>query len=233
MNGKLVGTIASSAIFSLCKGKNFSTYSGGFAAFQDEELAELYHIEQAKLPRGDGGWKMALILMAFALAMRPGVYGPLYPLIQGFKSTEVHQDFKVFQFTGIQAALGRILLPKLEIFNSQRRANGMFLYQELKGKPHILLPEIIAGAEPVFTHLPVVFLNENDRDRAQRKLWNKGIDTARMYLYPNHHIYDLGYRRDEFPNSKVIADGLVTLPTHSFLTQRDLEIMVEVVGGKN
>ena len=78
--------------------------------------------------------------------------------------------------------------------------------------------------------MPVVFLNKNDRDRAIKSLWDKGIDTARMYLKPNHHIYDLGYPVDAFPNSKLIADGLVTLPTHPFMTRRDLEIILDIVG---
>ncbi|MBL7190401.1 DegT/DnrJ/EryC1/StrS family aminotransferase [bacterium] len=229
LNGKMAGSIAGSAIFSLCKGKNFSTYSGGFAAFQDIDLAVLTRRERDRLPKNPAGIKTAALLLAYALAMRPGVYGTFYSFIKGYKSTEVHKSFDALKFNDLQAALGRILLKQLDIYNSQRKANGMFMYQELKNCTHILLPEIIPGAEPVFNHLPVVFLNESGRIRVQRKLWEKGIDSARMYLYPNHHIYELGYRKEAFPNSKIIADGMVTIPTHPFMVQRDFETIIKIV----
>ncbi|NQS98475.1 MAG: DegT/DnrJ/EryC1/StrS family aminotransferase [candidate division Zixibacteria bacterium] len=229
INGEFVGAIAPSSIFSLCKGKNFSTYSGGFAAFNDIELAGFVRAERDKLPEAKSGLKMVVLITLFALAMRPGVYGPLYPFIKRFKSEEVHQHFDAVKFTSIQAALGDILLDKLEMINAQRRTNGLYLYEKLKDCGHILIPEIIDGADPVFNHFPVVFLNENDLKRAQSRLWEKGIDTARMYMRPNHHIYDLGYPSDAFPDSILIAKGLITLPSHPYMNQRDLGIISDII----
>lgn len=229
LDDRFVGTFAGSAIFSLCKGKNISTFTGGFAAFKDVELAEIVRRERENLPESDGGLKMAMILTAFALATRPGVYGPLYPLIRRFKSEEVHTHFEAKKYTNLQAALGRMMIDKLDRINAQRKANGMFLYESFKGLKHILIPEIIAGAQPVFNHLPVVFLDDKRRERVQVKLWEKGIDTARMYMYPNHHIYDLGYPPECFPEATLVARGLVTLPTHSYMTQRDLDLIVKFV----
>jgi dTDP-4-amino-4,6-dideoxygalactose transaminase len=230
---RLVGSIAPSSIFSLCKGKNISTYGGGFAAFKDLKLAGMVRKEWEALPQAKAGLKMLIMLAAYSLAMRSGVYGPLYFIIKRFKSEELHQHLQVERFTGMQAELGEILLRRLEVFNSQRRASGMYLYEAFKEVEHILIPRIVRGSEPVFNHFPVVFLNDNDRQRAQTNLWQAGIDTARMYLRPNHHIYDLGYPRDAFPNSRLVAQGLVTLPTHPFVTIRDLEIMIDVIRGKS
>lgn len=229
IGGELAGSIAPSSFFSLCKGNIFSTYSGGFAAFNDIELARLVRIERDKLPETNAGLKMVILITMFALVMRPGVYGPLYPFIKSFKSEEDHQHFDALKLTSIQAALGNILLDKLEMINAQRRTNGSYLYEKLDGCSHILIPEIIDGADPVYNHLPVVFLNEDDLKRTQSRLWEKGIDTARMYLRPNHHIYDLGYPRDSFPNSTLVAHGLITLPSHPYMNQRDLEIISDIV----
>jgi len=230
LDDKLVGSFASSSIFSLCKGKNISTYTGGFAAFQDKELAQMVREESEKLPEQKSNWKSVVLMLAYSIAMRPGAYGPLYQFIRKFKSEDVHQDFEALKYTSFQAALGQILLEKLEVINAQRKSNGMFLYEGLKDKSHILIPEIIDNSEPVFNHMPVVFLSDRNRDRAIIRLWDKGIDTARMYLRPNHHIYNLGYTAEVFTNSKIIADGLVTLPTHPFMTRHDLEIILEIVG---
>jgi dTDP-4-amino-4,6-dideoxygalactose transaminase len=112
---------------------------------------------------------------------------------------------------------------------AQRRSFGMFMYEILEGLEHILLPQIPEGTEPVFNHLPMVFLNENDLLRVQTRLWEKGIDSARMYLHPNHHIYDLGYPREAFPEATLLAKGLLTLPSHPYMTQRDLEIIIDIV----
>ena len=232
IDNKLVGSFADYSFFSFCKGKNISTFTGGFAALKDAEIAKRVREFRDELPAPSGGLKLTALLIAFALAMRPGVYGPLFPLIKRFKSEDVHQHFDSLKYTAVQAELGNILLEKLEVFNAQRRTNGMFLYEAFKNQTHILIPKIIEGAEPVFNHMPVVFLNEKDRIRAQKLLWEKGIDSARMYLHPNHHIYDLGYPKEAFPNSIEIADGLVTLPAHAFMTKRDLELIVKIVSGK-
>ena len=230
LHGKLVGSIAPAAIFSLCKGKNISTFQGGFGVFNDLKIAKNVREERDKLPESATGLKSFLLMIAFALAMRPGVYGPLYPFIRKFKSEEVHLHLDTLKYTGFQAALGEILLEKLEMVNAQRRSYGIFMHEALAGCDHILLPEIIEGAEPVFNHLPVVFLNAGDRDAAGKKLWSKGIDSARMYMKPNHHIYDLGYPKEAFPESQLVAEGLVTLPSHPYMTQRDLELIIRIVG---
>lgn len=230
LHGKLVGSIAPASIFSLCKGKNISTFQGGFAVLNDVKLAAIVREERDKLPESATGFKSFLMMIAFALAMRPGVYGPLYPLIKRFKSEELHPHFDALKYTGFQAALGELLLEKLEMVNAQRRSYGIFMYEGLADCEHIILPKIIEGAEPVFNHLPVVFLNSKDRESVQKKLWNKGIDTARMYMLPNHHIYDLGYPREAFPDSQLVAEGLVTMPSHPNMTQRDIELIIEIVG---
>jgi dTDP-4-amino-4,6-dideoxygalactose transaminase len=228
IDGKLVGSFAHCAIFSLCKGKNISTFSGGFAVFNDSKLAQIVRTERDKLAGQSSSLKLLALLIAYALAMRPGVYGFLYPLIKRFKSEELHRDFSALKYTSMQSVVGEILLEKLEMVNAQRRVHGLYMYEGLKDCSHLMLPAILPGTEAVFNHLPVVFLNENDRNRTQKLLWDKGIDTARMYMKPNHHIYDLGYPHSAFPDATLVAEGLVTLPTHPFMHQRDLETMVEV-----
>lgn len=230
LKDKFVGSIAPSSIFSLCKGMNISTLSGGFAVFNDTELAQMVRAERDELPKQRGGVKLLLRLMAFALSMRPGVYGTFYPIVKRIESEDVNHHFDAVQYTHLQAALGEILIKKLDVINAQRRVNGMFLYEVLKDMNHILIPRMVEGGEPVFNHMPVVFLNEKDRQRAQARLREVGIETSRMYLRPNHHIFDLGYPRESFPQAALVAAGLVALPTHPFLTRRDLELMVKIVG---
>jgi len=83
--------------------------------------------------------------------------------------------------------------------------------------------------QPAFNRLPVVFRDLSKRERVEQKLWQEGIGTSRMYFKPLHHIFDLGYKREDFPQACFIAEHLLTLPTHPLLTDRDLDIIIKVI----
>jgi dTDP-4-amino-4,6-dideoxygalactose transaminase len=67
-------------------------------------------------------------------------------------------------------------------------------------------------------------------EKVQVKLWEKGIDTGRMYLKPVHHLYDLGYdsRKELFPKALYIAEGLITVPSHPYLDDKSIETIINV-----
>jgi len=80
----------------------------------------------------------------------------------------------------------------------------------------------------------VVFEDEARLVDTQRRLFGQGIDTGRMYERPIHRIYDwLGYPADPdpFPEATHIAPRILTLPSHPYLTGRDIETMIETVRG--
>ena len=229
---KMVGAIGDAACFSLCKGKNFSTFNGGVATTNSDEIAEQLRRVRDTLRHHGPLFKIstACKLTALSLAMKPFFYKVLYPLIAPFKSTEVHTEFDPMHFTGFQAALGKRLLGKLERTNHIRKKNGLKLIDFLESFDSLIISQIIEGAEPVFNHLPVVLKRSELVQPVRTALWRKGIDTARMYERPIHHIYDLGYdmRQDPFPNATYVAERLVTLPTHPYLKDKDLENIIEV-----
>lgn len=232
IDGEMVGTIGDVGCFSLCRGKNFSTYTGGIIVTNSKDLADVIEKERDNLPGSNLLFRVTipLKLTALAYAMRPTIYGIFYPFIVPFKSITIHESFEARQYTEFQSAVGLSLLRKLSDCNRRRYENGMSLYKALKDNENILLPRIIPGTKPVFNHLPVVFKDARLREEVQMKLWEPGIDTARMYLKPIHRIYDLGYdtSADPFPNASYLAQGLVTLPTHPFVEDDTLETIVRV-----
>ncbi|RLI00750.1 transcriptional regulator, partial [Candidatus Bathyarchaeota archaeon] len=62
-----------------------------------------------------------------------------------------------------------------------------------------------------------------------KELWKVGIETSSMYIKPLHHIFDLGYRKEEFPNACYFAQHLLTLPTHPIMTERQLDKIIEII----
>ena len=232
LNGKKVGTLGDAGCFSLCRGKNFSTFSGGMLVANSDELANLIKEERDLLPGQKFSFEITvpLILTAYSLVTRPVIYGSFNKLISQFKHTTVHDSFESKLYSNFQAVIGLGLLDKLDKFNTIRLNKGMALYKALKDNAHIILPEIAKNSTPVFNHLPVVFKETKTMEKVQVKLWERGIDTGRMYLKPVHHLYDLGYDRQKelFPRALYIAERLITVPTHPYLDDDSIEKIIDV-----
>lgn len=232
LNAKKAGTMGYAGCFSLCKGKNFSTFNGGMIITDSDELADMMKRERDLIPEQDFSFKLKipLILAAYSLVTRPIIYGLFYKLIAPFKQTTIHTGFESRQYTDFQAIIGQRLLDRLDEFNEIRLRKGMTLYNALKDNRQILLPKIIKDSTPVFNHLPVVFKEITTMEKVQAELWNGGIDTGRMYLKPVHHLYDLGYaiHPEAFSNALYIAERLITVPTHPYLDDGSIETIINV-----
>lgn len=230
LDGRKVGAHGDTALFSLCKGKIISTYSGGLAVTDDDQLAVLMREERARLPQAQAVWQKPMVLAAFTLAMRPGIYGALYPLISRFKSTRVHDEFHPCRYTDFQAAVALPQIPRLDMILAARIELGRFMYEALKDYDWLILPRIVPRSMPIYNHLPVVFKDKHRLKRAEELLWKAGIDTARMYKRPIHRIYDLAYpeKPDPFPAATFIAKRLLTLPSHPYMSRFDAERIIEV-----
>ena len=232
IDGKKVGTLGDAGCFSLCRGKNFSTFNGGMLVTNSDDLAKRIKEERDLLPEQDSSFKIKIpfILTAFSLVTRPVIYGPFYKMIAPFKHTTVHASFEPKQYSDFQAIIGLGLLNRLDEFNEIRLKKGMALYNALKDNEHLILPEITESSTPVFNHMPVVFKEIKTMEKVQAELWNRRIDTGRMYLRPVHHLYDLGYDMQEelFPNALYIAERLLTLPSHPYLDDNSIKKIINV-----
>ena len=232
LDGKKVGTRGDAGCFSLCRGKNFSTFNGGMLVTNSDKLAKIIREERHLLPVQKFSFmiKIPFILTAYSLVTRPVIYGSFYKLIAPFKHTTVHDSFASKQYSDFQAIIGLCLLNKLDVLNEIRLRKGMVLYNALKDNEHVILPEIAKNSTPVFNHMPVVFKEIKTMERVQAELWDMGIDTGRMYLKPVHHLYDLGYdkQKEPFPNALYIAERLLTLPSHPYLDDNSIEKIINV-----
>ena len=234
LHGRRVGSIGDAGFFSLCKGKNMSTFHGGIVVTDNDLLAEKIRKIVEELPPRGIVYRLSIpaVLTAFSFAMRPWFYGMFYTHIAHFKSTTVHAQFYPSVYNGFMAGVGNAILPRLEEWNRIRLTNGQALMDGLKGDEGLILPRIIEGADPVFNHVPLVFYDRTRMEKTQNRLWEKGIDTGRMYERPINHIYDwLGYEREPepFPNAAFIAPRLLTLPSHPYLDEKIISQMIETI----
>jgi dTDP-4-amino-4,6-dideoxygalactose transaminase len=233
MNGRMTGTIGDAGFYSFNRGKNLPTYSGGCIAVNSEELQQAIIAERELLDE-PGIFLQACFLFKLAgvsLAMNRLFYGLFYPIIAPFKSNSIPREFSMLKYTDIQAAVGISLLRRVSEFSETRRTNGLFLMEGLKDIDSIVLPKIPPDSTPAFNRLPVVFKDAHLREKAHLRLWNEGIESSYMYPYVLHQVYDLGYKKDDFPNAVYLAGHILTLPVHPLVPRQALEKIIEIIRG--
>ncbi len=233
VEGRRVGAGGDIGFFSLCKGKIISTFRGGVITTDREDIAGLIEEEilKIRLPGLIFDARLLFTLVLLSWAVRPGVYGSLLPLAGLFKSTSVHTHFEPSRATPFAARLGLVQTREMGAQTEKRVRNGRALLAALSNVGGIRVPEIVRGTVPSFNHFPILIEDDVAIEKVRKALLDRGIDTARMYEKPVHHVYDLGYRLspDPFPEATYLARHLVVLPTHPLVSGGDLEIMIETI----
>ncbi|MBW1823388.1 MAG: DegT/DnrJ/EryC1/StrS family aminotransferase [Deltaproteobacteria bacterium] len=231
IDATFVGNSADVSIFSFNRGKNLPTYGGGCIATNSERVAEKIIEEGQSISGPAMGQKVliALKLLGLSLAVRPFIYGLGYRFIRRFKDVTLPKDFEVRRYSDFQAAVALSLLKKIEDFSEKRYNNGIKLIEGLRDVEGIILPKISGNVRPAFNRLPIVIKDLGKRQEVEKALGKAGVDTSRMYLKPLHHIFDLGYKEQDFPAASYFAERLLTLPVHPLLTDIQLNRIIETV----
>jgi dTDP-4-amino-4,6-dideoxygalactose transaminase len=126
-----------------------------------------------------------------------------------------------------QAALGLILLRRLDDINRQRRENAHRMIARLQKLDFVCIPTPPKVAEPIYLRLPVLVEGTERRDHLFRRLWTARIGVGRMYQHPLPDLFpQFGDRT--YPGASHLARHLLTLPTHHYLTGDDIERITHI-----
>lgn len=228
---KRVGSFGNISFFSFNRGKNLPVCGGGCIATNNKEIATAVERTTTVLKNENFLSKLAILfrIFAFSLVANPLIYGLGYPFISLFKDTAPPKDFAVRKISKFQARLGAILLRKNEEFVQARYHNGMFLLHALENIEGITLPQINEDEYAAFNRLPILFKDLNKKEMAKKRLWKNGIETSRMYLKSLHYMFNLGYKKADFPNAVYFAEHLLTLPVHPLVKEEDLLKMIKII----
>lgn len=123
----------------------------------------------------------------------------------------------------LQAAVLEVKLARLPEWNRRRRAAAAYYDAHLRDD----LPR--PPLDGVF-HLYTIRVRQ--RDRLQKALLERGIETGVHYPVPLHLqacFRDLGHREGEFPRAERLARETLSLPMHPFLGEEALAHVVEHV----
>lgn len=128
----------------------------------------------------------------------------------------------------LQAA---IMLPKLAIFHDEVEARIRIgnRYDEILVAKNIQTPFIAPNNTSVFAQYTILVEN---RDKVQQHLQTKGIPTAVHYPIPLNlqpvFTY-LNKPKGSFPIAEHIADKVVSLPMHPYLSEKDQDFIAASV----
>jgi dTDP-4-amino-4,6-dideoxygalactose transaminase len=128
----------------------------------------------------------------------------------------------------VQAAVLRAKLERLDDWNARRRRLAA-LYSELLPSQGLQLPYEPEGLESCY-HLFVI--RSAHRDAIRTALLDRQIECGIHYPMPLHlqpACRELGYQKGDFPACESMAETVLSLPMHPHLTDREVELVAEVV----
>jgi perosamine synthetase len=230
---KYLGTFGDLSFFSLGRGKNITTVEGGIILCQEEEISLLLQEELLNLKK-DIGFEYFLKMFFYKIFIHPY----LYWLPEKIPSLEIgvskfSPEFDLSSLSEYQAQLGIYLLGRLEEINLSRIKNAQYLIMALKNLEKISLLSSSPEAYSVYLRLPILYKDSSEREKVYHSLRRKNLGVSKMYptsldkiagiksyLAPNH---------SELSNSNFVEKNILTLPTHQFLGQADLDKIIEVI----
>lgn len=234
--GQNGGMFGDASIFSISRGKNIPGAGGGLIGLHDEALVEacrtLLHngMESASQPIGLKGMIEALFMAWF---IRPSWYWlpASLPFLQ-LGASRFDPTFSVSPMTRFQQALLAHLLPTAQMLQDGRQNRAMRLRHALHGtQVEALWPR--EGDTGAYLRLPILLPTSGMKPRLLSELSHRGLGSTEGYPSPLSKVAPLRSFLSEPDLEYPVADGvsqrLMTLPTHVWVTDQDIEEMTEVV----
>lgn len=234
--GTWSGTCGDAGIFSFDKGKPASAIDGGVVVTHSDEVAE-----EVRREAGNPGPRH-LLSSAVPLAKAAVYASLLHPRLYwipnslpflGLGRTEYTTEFPLEGPDRFLAALGVAALARLDEYVDARRRNAAALMNALRPLARIHQVRPIAGTAPTYLRLPILMEDQQTRDEALVSLRRAGIGATASYPRALADVPELAeVMRDQGRNAaggRFVADRVLTLPTHPFVTAADIRTMTDVL----
>jgi len=234
-NGKMLGTMGDVGFFSLGRGKNITCGSGGIIVTNSDKIAQAISDEYSTVPSPNmlESVKEFVVFVLMAIFIRPSLYWFPHglPFLQ-LGQTRFYKDFPMKRLSGMKAGLLQNWWEDLNQSNGSRAATAAYF------EKHIGL-RMIHPASISYLRLPVIVDSREQRDRIYSLASQRGLGISLMYPTAINEIEEIRVNFDGqvFPSATKIAEGLLTLPTHQSLSEKDkrgiCELIDDVLGFKH
>lgn len=220
-NGRKIGTLGDVGLFSLGRGKAFSTVEGGLILTDNESIGLAIERRLAAIP--EYGALDCLKLMIYAVALsaliHPWVYWfpKLLPFLK-LGETRFDPSFPIRRLSPFQAGMAKGWRTKTEEFMGIRSRNANNL-----AACGITLAGALQGAIPELIKFPFMTVDAEAKKMILHKSERMGLGISDGYPDSIDGINGLACLSDskEFPGARELAVRLVSLPVHPLINEND------------
>jgi dTDP-4-amino-4,6-dideoxygalactose transaminase len=226
--GRLLGTLGHVGIFSFGRGKNITCGSGGVMITNSDEVAAAMEGLYGRLetPRAVEMLKDFLQLVLMAVFIRPRLYWiPAAVPFLRLGQTLYPRDVPLKRLSPMKAGVLRRWRRRLAQSNRLRSETATYFGQRLPSPtPHV-------RSHP-YLRLPIILPTPEERERIYALSRARGLGLGVAYPTPVSEIPEVrvGLNGERFPAAQRMAERLLTIPTHHWLSEKDKRAIAACVG---
>lgn len=218
-SGRPLGTLGDVGIFSLGRGKNITCGSGGIIVTNSTPVATAIEGLYRPLRAASRARQLAdfVRLVMLTIFIRPWLYWiPAALPCLGLGRTVFPKEIPLNRLSGMQAGLLRNWRRRLAGSNRARAATAAYF-------SHVLPLQCPRDDGHPYLRLPMVASNAEEKDRLFALSQKRGLGLALAYPTPVNEIPEIRSTFDgqRFPAARTVSERLLTLPTHSWVSERD------------
>jgi perosamine synthetase len=221
--GRKLGTLGDVGFFSLGRGKNITCGSGGIIVTNSNQIALAISKQYSNIqyPSKIESFNKFLKIMLLAIFIHPSLYWfPSGLPFLRLGETIFYKDFPIKRFFGMRAGLLNGWQRKLEESNKIRREHSEYFDERLK-----LRLRLSNGNPTPFLRLPFTTESREVKKKIYSFSQKSGLGISLMYPTAINEIEEIKatFNGKSFPSAERIAETLLTIPTHQFLSEKDKE----------
>lgn len=227
-NGKKMGTAGDVGLFSMGRGKAFSTVEGGVILTDNDLIGRAIEKRMGAIA-GYGAFdclKLILYAVALSLLIHPWIYW-LPKSLPFLKLGETHFNpfFPIRRLSSFQAGVARGWKEKIEELREARSKNAG------KIASYGIAPPGGRAVSPGLIRFPVLLADAEAKNKVLRASEKMGLGISGGYPDAIDGIGELAYLPDGngFPAAKAIAERMVSLPVHPFVSDGDIRRIVQLL----
>jgi len=227
-NGRSLGTLGDIGIFSLGRGKSITCGSGGIIVTSYAQIADAIGRRCRELSASP----LAEVLKDFAqlvfmaMFIRPRLYWlpAALPFLR-LGQTIFPKDVALKGLSGMKAGILREWRTRL-IESSRIRSEATAYFSQR------LSIGLANGPSHPYLRLPILAATPIERDRIYSLSQRQGLGLSIAYPTPVNEIPEMGvaFNGHRFPSARRVAEHLLTIPTHHWLSENDKRAIAECVG---
>jgi len=230
-NGKDLGLFGDISILSFGRGKPLSMLCGGVVITNDLDLYSYVNKVHQSI-RDKSRWvfltQYLITLILYSIFFHPRLYWlPQRLTWLKIGETVFTLDFDLNKVNPKVMSLGILLYQGFrEIRRVRLGLTECYKEKLIQFKENFMYLSDIEGEDIALLRFPIIFKEEDKRDKVLSNLEEKGLGSTGSYPAPLNELKGVStYLKstESYPNAKAISERILTLPLHQYVTSRDIE----------